>query len=98
MPAYVVAHVTITNPEGFAPYSREIVGTLAKYGGRFLVRGGPFEVIEGEAPFQRLVILEFPSMEQARGWYASEEYRAILPARLENSQTDLLIAEGVPPA
>ena len=98
MAAYVVAHVTITNPEGFAPYSREILGTLEKFDGKFLVRGGPFEVIEGEAPFQRLVILEFPSMDKARAWYASDEYRAILPARLENSQTDLMMAEGVPPA
>jgi len=96
--AYVVAHVTITNPEGFAPYSRQVAGTLEKYGGKFLVRGGPFEAIEGEAPFQRLVILEFPSMEQARTWYASEEYRAILPARLDNSRTDLIMAEGVPAA
>ena len=96
MSAYVIVSVEVADPEAYAAYSREVPGTLAPYGGRFVVRGGAFEALEGAWPSGRIVVLEFPSVDDARAWHASPAYQAILPIRQKHVRTDfLVVVEGV---
>ena len=95
MPAYVIADVTVTDPATMEEYRTHVPATLAKYGGRFVVRGGAHQTVEGDWKPDRLVILEFPSMEQARRWYDSEEYRAPKAMRLKAGRTNLVMVEGI---
>lgn len=95
MAAYVLALVDVHTPDRYENYRREVPATLEPYQGRFLVRGGPREVLEGDLAPQRVVIIEFPDAARAREWYASAAYQAILPLRLENADSRLLVVEGV---
>jgi uncharacterized protein (DUF1330 family) len=94
MPAYVIADVTITNPQGFEEYRQMVPPTLAKYGGKFVVRGGQLEKIEGHWEPKRLVVIEFESAERAKQWWASEEYREAKALRQRTAMTNLIIVEG----
>ncbi len=82
MTAYVVVHATPKNPEKLQAYSALASQTLANYGGKFAARG-PCEVLAGDHAHKVLVVLEFPDKESARRWYASPEYQAAIPVRLE---------------
>lgn len=96
MAAYAIVELEITNMEGMAPYMEAVPDTVAAHGGKYLVRAGETEVAEGglgEYPLK--VILEFPSMNAAKGWYSSEEYQAILPDRTANSKCNFVWVEGV---
>lgn len=96
MAAYVIAGIDVTEPEEYAEYARGVPATLEPYGGRFVVRGGALEVIEGQWPAGRTVILGFPSVEQAKAWYESEAYQALRPIRQRHARTDfLVVVEGV---
>jgi uncharacterized protein (DUF1330 family) len=95
MPAYVVVDVTVTDPATMEEYRKQVPATIAKYGGRFLVRGGAHQTMEGDWKPNRLVILEFPSLEQAKRWYDSEEYRAPKAMRLRAGRANLVMVEGV---
>jgi uncharacterized protein (DUF1330 family) len=95
MPAYVIAEVTVTDPKTMEEYRKQVPATVARYGGRFLVRGGAHETLEGDWKPNRLVILEFPSMEQARLWYDSEEYREPKALRIKSGRTNLVMVDGV---
>jgi uncharacterized protein (DUF1330 family) len=95
MPAYVIAEVTVTDPSTMEEYRKQVPATVARYGGRFLVRGGAHQTIEGDWKPNRLVILEFPTMEQARRWYDSEEYREPKALRIKSGRTNLVMVEGV---
>ena len=95
MPAYVIAEVNVTNPEGYKAYAAVVPATIEKYGGRFLVRGGSSQALEGDWPECRRVILEFPTAEAARRWYDSPEYEKPLALRKANSSGRLLLIEGV---
>ena len=75
MPAYIIVDVEMTEKEGYEEYRSQVPATIAAYGGRFLVRGGALEVLEGTWSPKRCVILEFPSLEQAKAWYHSPEYK-----------------------
>jgi uncharacterized protein (DUF1330 family) len=95
MPAYLIVDVTTTDQPTMDEYRKQVPATLAKYGGRFLVRGGAYEVKEGEWKPTRLVVIEFPSMEQAKRWYDSEEYRGPKALRMKAGRTNLVMVEGV---
>ncbi len=95
MPAYIVADVTVTDQALMEEYRKRVPATLAKYGGRFVVRGGAHRTVEGDWKPNRLVILEFPSLEQAQRWYDSEEYREPKAMRLRAGLTNLVMVEGV---
>ena len=95
MPAYVIADVEVTDPAGFEDYRKQVPATVAKYGGRFLVRGGSLEAVEGDWRPKRLVVLEFPSLQQARRWYDSPEYKDPKALRLRTSKSKILLVEGV---
>jgi uncharacterized protein (DUF1330 family) len=97
MTAYVIADITITNPEGYAPYRKLAGESTAKFGGKFIVRGGAVESLEGGWNPSRVVIIEFPSMEAARNWYNCPEYQEALKIRVENSTGRLIMVEGPAP-
>ncbi|HEX2279973.1 MAG TPA: DUF1330 domain-containing protein [Candidatus Tectomicrobia bacterium] len=95
MPAYVIAQLTITDPEGFETYRNMVPATIAKYGGKFVVRGGNVETLEGHWDTQRLVIIEFENAERAKQWWASEDYREAKQLRQRTAKTQLIVVEGV---
>ena len=95
MSAYVIAMVRVKDPVRYEDYRRLVTPTLAKYGGRFIARGGKVEVLEGDWQPNRLVILEFPSMDHARQWWNSPEYTEAKLIRQATSEGTLLILEGV---
>ena len=95
MPAYVLAHIDVTDPENYKEYIRMSPESIVQYGGRFLVRGPAPEVLEGTWVPKRLVLIEFPSVEQARRWWASPEYAAAKAKRQATSTGDLVILPGV---
>jgi uncharacterized protein (DUF1330 family) len=95
VPAFVIANVTILDPVHYEDYKRMVPGTLARFGGRFIARGGRIDVLEGDWQPNRLVILEFPSVEQARAWWSSPEYAEARALRQATSKGTLLIVEGL---
>jgi len=95
MVAYVLAEVEVTNPEGYKEYTAHVPATIAKYGGRFLARGGENQVLEGDWPQLRRVLIEFPSADAAKRWFASPEYAKPLAMRRANSRGRLILLEGV---
>jgi uncharacterized protein (DUF1330 family) len=94
MSAYVIGDIHVTDPDRYPDYTAHTVETLEPFGGRFVVRGGAYDVVEGDWHPGRLVVIEFPDMESARGWYASEAYQAILPIRHEASTGNMVFVEG----
>jgi uncharacterized protein (DUF1330 family) len=94
MPAYVIADVEVTDPAGFEEYRKQVPATVAKYGGRFLVRGGALEAVEGEWRPKRLVVVEFPSLQDAKRWYDSTEYKGPKALRQRTAKTKILLVEG----
>jgi uncharacterized protein (DUF1330 family) len=94
MAAYLVVQVSIEDPVRYEDYKRMVTPTLAKYGGRFLVRGGRTETLEGDWHPERFVLLEFQSMERAKAWWACEEYAPAKALRQATSKTQMIVAEG----
>lgn len=95
MPVYLIADVDVKDPAAYEPYKDGAAASIKKYGGRYLVRGGKHEVLEDKWTPTRLAVLEFPSLDQAKRWYASEEYRKVRPIRLKHAVSDLVLVEGV---
>jgi uncharacterized protein (DUF1330 family) len=96
MPAYLVADIEVTDPEGYAEYRRTVGASIAAFGGRFLARGGRTESLEGTWQPKRLVIVEFASMERLQAWYESPEYAPALALRKRASVSSLVLTEGIP--
>lgn len=92
---YVVAHLDVHDPEGFEKYREKIPATIEQYGGTYIVRGGTMEMVEGDALPPRTIILEFPSLSQARAWYNSPEYQEIIRLRLAAAKGSAQFVEGV---
>ncbi len=90
---YVIARVTVTNPEAYAEYAKGATAAIAKYNGRPLVRGGAYEALEGEAR-PRNVVIEFDSVEQARRYYHSPEYQAAKAKREGAGIAEIVVVEG----
>ena len=95
MSAYFVVELEINNSAAMEPYRAAVGATITQYGGRFLVRAGATELIEGGAEPKRIVILEFADKAAFKRWYDSPEYRKILPGRLDNSTARAFVVEGV---
>ena len=94
MSAYVIAEVDITDPVAYEEYRKLVPATIARYGGKYLVRGGAVETKEGGWTPKRLAVLEFASMDQARKCYHSPEYAPVLALRLKAARSKLLLVEG----
>ena len=95
MAAYLIAHLTVTDPEAFRDYQAAVPAIIQRFGGRYLLRGGAVETLEGQWQVSRLVVLEFPGMDEAKRFYHSADYQEILPLRLAAAQSDVVLAEGV---
>ena len=96
MSAYVIVELEVTNQEEYAAYGKLAEASVARHGGRFLVRGGEFEVLEGEwSP--RIIVLEFESVDAVRSWYHSDDYQACLPMRLSATKGRMIAVEGYAP-
>jgi uncharacterized protein (DUF1330 family) len=95
MAAYFIVDVDVKNPPAYEAYTQAAAASIAQYGGRYLVRGGKHEVLEGTWRPTRLVVLEFPTIEAAKRWYASVEYGKAKPIRLQHAEGHLVLVEGV---
>jgi uncharacterized protein (DUF1330 family) len=94
MAAYALVNVEITDSAGFAEYRKLVPASIARFGGRFLTRGGATEVLEGGWIPNRLVILEFPDMATIKVWYQSAEYQQLLEIRKRTATSDFVIIDG----
>jgi uncharacterized protein (DUF1330 family) len=94
MAAYVIGDIEVTDPAAFQEYRNRLGATIEQYGGRFVIRGGRVNSKEGDWQPHRLLMLEFPSFEQAERWYNSSEYRPLIAIREKAARTHLIIAEG----
>ncbi|MCA6117153.1 DUF1330 domain-containing protein [Bradyrhizobium sp. WSM 1738] len=99
MSAYVISEVDdVRDPAGFEVYRSLAAKTIAHYGGRYLIRGGAANLIEGGPPPKTFIVVEFPTMERLREWYASPEYAEALKVWQAAFDRRLIFVEGVPPA
>jgi uncharacterized protein (DUF1330 family) len=94
MAAYVIAEIEVMDQGAYDEYRKQVPATVTKYGGRFVVRGGKAETLEGGWSPKRIVALEFPSMEQAQKWYRSSEYAPLIKLRQRASRGKLILVEG----
>jgi uncharacterized protein (DUF1330 family) len=94
MTAYVIAEIDVHDPDLYREYGALVPATLGPYGGRFIVRGGHCETLEGDWQPPRMVVLEFPTAEQARSWYNSPEYSDAIQMRKRASTGKLIVVEG----
>ncbi len=98
MPAYVVVEITVTDPGTYERYKQLAEASVTAHEGRYLVRGGRVETLEGSRVPPRLVILEFPSVERARSWWASPEYAEAKPVRAASATTEMILVDGYTPS
>ena len=96
-PAYFIFDARIHDRDAMQPYMQGVESTYHAFGGQLLVLGGQLEVVEGDEPLGNLVILQFPDREAAGGWYASDEYQALLPFRLAGSRSNAWLVSGIGP-
>ena len=96
MSAYVIVDITIHDNSEYDEYKKLTPASIEAYGGRFIVRGGKSEILEGNWQPERLVILEFPSVERVKEWWNSAEYSKAKSIRQRVAYTDMLVIEGVP--
>jgi uncharacterized protein (DUF1330 family) len=95
MSAFIIVEVEVLDKQRYETYKQMVPPSLEAYGGKFLVRGGSVETLEGEWSPKRLVILEFSSMEEAKAWWESQEYSEAKAVRQASANTQMILAEGV---
>ena len=95
MSAYLVVQIDVTDPERYDQYRKMVPSSLEQYGGKFLIRGGPVETLEGSWHPSRFVVIEFDNTEQAKAWWSSAEYRPAKELRQQTSNTEMILVEGV---
>ena len=95
MAAYVLSDIAVFDPDAYEDYRRRVPAVIEKYGGRYLVRGGASEVLEGDRQPNRLIVLEFPDMGALRRWYRSDDYQALLRIRQSAARSTIVAVEGV---
>jgi uncharacterized protein (DUF1330 family) len=94
MPAYIIADIQVTDPAAYDGYRPLAAASIAQFGGRFVVRGGNVDLLEGEPQPERIVVIEFPDADTARRWYRSEEYQKALKIRQAASRGRVFLVEG----
>jgi uncharacterized protein (DUF1330 family) len=95
MPAYVIVEIDIVDPAGYEEYKKLAGATVDKYGGKYVVRGGKTEVLEGDWKPKRIVVLQFDSVQHAKDWLNSEEYREPRKMRHRTARTNMILVEGM---
>jgi len=93
--AYVIVAIKVQDPVGYEAYKRMVPPSLVAYNGKFIVRGGKLETLEGGWSPERFVIIEFPSADQAKAWWGSTEYAEAKALRQATSATEMIVVEGV---
>lgn len=96
MSAYIVGRVDIRDPEAYREYMRHTPRVLNRFEGRFVVRGGKTEMLEGNEETRRLVVIEFPSMDHAKRFYGSEEYQKTKMLREGSGDAQFVLVDGYP--
>ncbi len=97
MPAYIVALIEVTDPTRYAEYVKATPAAIARFGGRFLARAGRTETLEGPEEKRRVIIIEFPSLDQAKAFYDSAEYQQVRELRRDAAIGTLILIEGSAP-
>lgn len=95
MPAYLIARIRVTDPEQYKKYIAVTPGILAGFGGRFIARGGETITLEGPEETSRVVIVEFPSLDNIREFYSSPEYQEAMKIRAEAAEVSMMAVAGV---
>ena len=95
MTAYVIVDIEVIDPEGYKEYVKLAPEAVKLYGGKYIARGGQNETLEGDWQAKRLVILEFPSLEQAKAWLNSPEYSPARALRHKYARTNMVVVEGL---
>jgi uncharacterized protein (DUF1330 family) len=95
MTAYVIVDIEVIDPEGYKEYVKLAPEAVKLYGGKYIARGGQNEILEGDWQPKRLVILEFPSVEQAKNWLNSAEYAPARALRHQYGRTNMVVVEGL---
>jgi len=94
MTGYIIVQINVKNNENYKEYLKYVTPIASAYGGEYLVRAGNFEIMEGQWPYKRNVVIKFPSIEKAKEFYSSGEYQPIKKIRIDNSECNLIIIEG----
>jgi uncharacterized protein (DUF1330 family) len=95
MAAYFISDVSVREPDAFQIYRTRAAESISKHGGKYLVRGGDIETFEGEWAPSTIIIVEFPSLEHARSWYASPDYAFALEVRDKALARNLILVDGI---
>lgn len=95
MSGYVIVEIEITDPVVYEEYRQQAEASVVSHGGKYIVRGGAAETLECDGQPKRLVVLEFPSVAQARAWWDCEEYREPKKLRQQSARTRMILVEGV---
>jgi uncharacterized protein (DUF1330 family) len=95
MPAYIIVNIEVTNPVPYERYKAMAEATVTAYGGKYIVRGGPAERLEGGWEPKRVVVLEFPDAARARAWWASEDYRPAKELRQACAKSEMIVVTGI---
>ena len=94
MTSYFIIQINVKNSKNYKEYIKKVTPIVTKFGGEYIVRGGRSENVEGIWPYQRTVILKFPTYEMVKKWHNSEEYKPIRKIREDNSECNAIIIEG----
>ena len=95
MSGYFIIQINVTNAENYKEYIEKVTPIVEKFGGKYIVRGGQSENVEGNWPFQRTVVLKFPTYDMVKKWHNSDEYKPIRKIREDNSECNAIIIEGL---
>ena len=95
MSAYIIVEIDVHDPAEYEEYKKQAHAAVVAKGGKYIVRGGKAEVLEGDWQPKRIVVLEFPSMAQAKEWFDCEEYRGPRKIRNRTARTNMILVEGV---
>lgn len=96
MPAFVIVDIDVHDPVRYEEYKKLAAPTVTAYGGKYIVRGGTAETLEGDWLPKRLVVLEFPTVDQAKAWLNSSEYSPVRKIRHATATSRMVVVEGVP--
>jgi uncharacterized protein (DUF1330 family) len=95
MPAYIVVEIDVHNPTEYEDYKKLTPGSLVNFQGKFIVRGGNTETLEGDWSPKRFVMIEFPTLELAKAWWTSEEYAPAKALRQRTASSKMIVVEGI---
>ena len=95
MSAYFIVQINVKNPDNYKEYISKVSPIVEKFGGEYIVRGGKSENVEGKWPYERTVIVKFPSYEMIHKWHNSDEYKPIKKIREDNAECNAIIIEGI---